>query len=145
MSFYFRLSILLISFFLSGIFLAHSQEQKQQTSGGNHTLKVCFGEVTGGSISILEHLNDSLAFTDPWANEKFKIVSFNLALKCNGNVIKYLENKSGNTLTPEMKEAVVKLRPNCSLSFDGIKSRFRSKDIKGTNELKHGILSLKVK
>src|SRR5690349_17468948 len=85
-------------------------------SGESHVAVPTFGEASGGYISIGEHLEDSLLFSDPWFNERYRIVSFNLALKCNGNTIKYLENKSGNKLTPEMKTEVMKLHPNCSIS-----------------------------
>jgi len=78
-------------------------------------------------------------------NQRFVIASFNLALKCNGNVIKYMENKKGNTLTQEMKEAVLSLHQNCTLNFDGIKSRSRQKDPFGKyTETRHKPLVLKV-
>ena len=105
-----------------------------------------FGGLTGGPIVVSEHLNDTLAFTDSLLNQRFDIVSFSLALKCNGNVIKYMENKKGNTLTPEMKEAVQKLHQNCTLNFDGIKSRSKLKDLSGKyTETKHKPLVLKVR
>ena len=33
--------------------------------------------------------------------------------------------------TPEMKEAIQKLHQNCTLNFDGIKSKSRTKDSNG--------------
>jgi len=121
-----------------------AQDKSDKTSE-EHIAVPSFGGLTGGSISVKDHLNDTLTFTDPWVNQRFEIVSFNLALKCNGNVIKYLENKKGNTLTAEMKAAVQTLHQNCTLNFDGIKSRSKQKDLTGKYpETKHKGLVLKV-
>ena len=115
-------------------------------SGESHVAVPTFGEATGGYITIGEHLEDSLMFSDPWFNERFRIVSFNLALKCNGNTIKYMENKSGNRLTSEMKAEVMKLHSNCSISFDGIKMLSREKDNTGKyTETKLKAFQLKLK
>jgi len=108
-----------------------AQDTTRTSSSGTHSDKPCFGGMESGAVSINEHLEDSIAFTDPWMNERFRIASFNLALKCNGNTIKYLENKSGNKLTPEMKQAVQQLHPNCTINFEGIKSLSLQKDAKG--------------
>ena len=121
---------------LSGLSSAAQDKVSQSTEG--HSAVPCFGELASGYVTIAEALDDSLSFTDPWINERMHIVSFNLALKCNGNVVKYMENKSGNKLTPEMKEAILKLHQNCSLNFDGIKSKSRTKDVSGKfTETKH--------
>ena len=121
----------IIIFISSGLMKVSAQDTTRASSPGDHIAKPCFGGMVSGAISISEHLDDSLAFTDPWMNERFRIASFNLVLKCNSNTVKYLENKSGNKLTPEMKEAIQKLHPNCTLNFEGIKSPSRQKDVKG--------------
>jgi hypothetical protein len=121
-------------------------QDKTESIAGDHKAQPCFGELTSGYVTIEDALDDSLAFTDSLINERMQIVSFNLALKCNGNTVKYLENKSGNKLTPEMKEAIQKLHQNCSLNFDGIKSRTKSKDIHGKyTETKHRPLKITLK
>jgi len=97
----------------------------QDPCKGKHDVKTVFGGLAGGEINIRNHLDDSLYFTDDCINKDWEIVTFHLALKCNGNVLKYLENKNGNQLTEEMKLAVLDLLPDCTLTFDGIKSRTR--------------------
>jgi len=106
-----------------------------------------FGGLTKGSeIAIMSHLEDSLYFTDQEINEMFHIESFHLALKCNGNVLKYLENKSGNKLTPEMKDAVRELLPGCALTFDGIKAVCSDHNVSGWGkEMDPGMLKLTLK
>jgi len=124
----------------------YSNTSVAQTKDNVQAAVPCFGGLTGGTISIGDHLGDTLAFTDSLVNQRFVISSFNLALKCNGNVIKYMENKKGNTLTQEMKEAVLSLHQNCTLNFDGIKSRSRQKDALGKyTETRHKAVVLKVK
>ena len=121
----------------------YAQQVKRK---GSHTLKVCFGGFSGGIISKYDHLGDSLAFTDSVTNEMLHIASFKMAFACNGNVINYLENKSGNKLTAEMKEAIREMHPGCTISFQGIKALFKSKDIHGKfSELDPGILKLTLK
>jgi hypothetical protein len=135
-------SIIITTLCFRGYFI---QPAIAQTADSTHVAIPCFGGLTGGPITVSEHLGDTLAFTDSLLNSRFEIVSFNLALKCNGNVIKYLENKKGNTLTPEMKAAAGSLHQNCTLNFDGIKSRSKLKDISGKyTETKLKPLVLKV-
>ena len=138
--------IVSVTFLMMNYAESFAQISDSTSSPGTHVAIPSFGEFSGGAISISEHLNDSLLFTDPWFNERYRIASFNLALKCNGNVVKYLENKSGNKLTPEMKEAVLKLHSNCAISFDGIKMVTKEKDMKGKlAETKLKSFQLKIK
>jgi hypothetical protein len=126
---------------------AFSQKNDSLAIGSKKFLvETTFGETAGGYISISEHLEDSLLLTDSLINARYRIASFNLALKCNGNVVKYLENKSGNKLTAEMKQEVVKLHSNCTITFDGIKMISRQKDLAGKyQETKLKPLQLKLK
>jgi hypothetical protein len=121
---------LLLFYFLSAALTVSAQAGKSDPCKGGHDVKPVFGGVAGGEINIREHLNDSLYFTDDCVNKDFVIVSFHLALKSNGNVLKYLENKNGNQLTEEMKSAVLDLLPGCTLTFDGIKTQCRPKDFR---------------
>ena len=124
----------------------HSHIAVAQTTDNVQHAVPSFGGLTGGTISVGNHLGDTLAFTDSLVNQRFVSSSFNLALKCNGNVIKYMENKKGNTLTQEMKEAVLSLHQNCTLNLDGIKSRSRQKDPLGKyTETRHKAMVLRVK
>lgn len=122
---------------------------KTKSRSGEHwsgTIKPRFGEAVGGTITIADHLNDSLSLTEPFINERYRIISFNLSLKCNGNVIKYFENKNGNKLTPEMKQAVQALHPNCTIVFEGITMRSLEKSINGRyDEMKPGMIVLTLK
>jgi hypothetical protein len=97
------------------------------------TIRACFGGINADSITKYEHLEDSLSFTDSLANDMFRIASFRLALACNGNVIHYFENKSGNKLTAEMKDAIRELHPGCTITFMGIVALDKQKDIHGKN------------
>jgi hypothetical protein len=125
------ITAVIVILFSFGTIKVTAQDTTRTLSPGAHNDKPSFGGLENGAISISEHLEDSLAFTDPWMNERFRIASFNLALKCNGNTVKYLENKSGNKLTPEMKQAVQQLHSNCTINFEGIKSLSLQKDAKG--------------
>jgi len=132
-----------IFIFLFGMLNVNAQEPAVKS---DHVAVPTFGETSGGTISIQEHLEDSLLFTDSLINARYRVASFNLALKCNGNVVKYLENKSGNKLTAEMKEEVLKLHSNCTITFDGIKMVSREKDPLGKySETKLKPLQLKIK
>jgi|GEM_PF-5304916 len=136
----------LLFFILPLISLAFAQDTTGTDRGVKHSVRTTFGGISGGPIVIGDHLDDSLAFTDPWMNNNYRVASFHLALKCNGNVVKYLENKTGNHLTAEMKQAILKLHPNCSLTFDGIKTLSRRKNLKNVyDEFDFGVLKLDLK
>lgn len=122
---------------------AFAQPPKTKNS---FTLKVCFGGIQSGVISKYEHLEDSLAFTDSLANDMLRITSFKLALACNGNVVKYFENKSGNKLTAEMKDGIREMHPGCTIAFQGIKTKFKQKGlIEQDTKLDHLLLKLTLK
>ena len=142
-----RFKFILVVILAAINFPAFSQtKDSTSTKPGGHTAKLSFAGFTNGTIEINSHLEDSLSFDDDYVNAHFKIKSFNLALKCNGNTIKYLENKNGNKLTAEMKNEVSKLHPNCSITFDGIKTVSVTKDAKGNyTEFKPAPLKLQVK
>jgi len=99
---------------------------------------VCFAGQAKGDMVIQDHLEDSLTFTDPGAIEHHRVKSFRMTVTCNGVPLKYLENKSGNRLTKEMKEAVVKFHPGCILVFDAIKIEWISKEFKGASDFNAG-------
>jgi len=127
-------NFILLLFCLCRIVIVNAQSSDPCNERGKHFyIKTVFAGIPGGEINIHEHLDDSLYFSDDCANKTVQIVSFHLALKCNGNVLKYFENKNGNHLTDEMKEAVVELLPGCTLTFDGIKSRTLKKDTRKNN------------
>lgn len=126
--------------------LGFSQQPMKRESRGSHSVKTTFGGIAKGEIDILDHLEDSLAFTDPYISYWFRVVSFHLAVKCNGVVLKYMENKSGNKLTAEMKEAIRELHNGCSLTFDGIKTVDRDQDMRNIkNVYDFGMLKLTLK
>lgn len=121
----------------------HAQSPQPKKS---FSLHLCFGGIQSGVISKQDHLEDSLAFTDSLANEMLRILSFKLALACNGNVVKYFENKSGNKLTPEMKAAILEMHPGCAITFQGIKSLWIEKGSGGQDsKLDYLILKLTLK
>lgn len=136
---------ILAGILLSGIAFNSIAQNSSPPPVTKHTDQTSFGAMTGGNISINEHLNDTLSFTDDWMKQRFVIVSFGLSLKCNGNVIRFLENKSGNTLTAEMKEAVMQLHQNCTITFEGIKSRSLEKDTKGWYPTSHSPIKLTIR
>ncbi len=113
-----NLFLLLLS---SAASLAQAQEIGTSPHGTSHDVKISFGGITNGTISFSKHAGDSLYFTDPWINHEFHVVGFHLALKCNGYVLKYLENKSDNHLTQEMKDELRELLPGCAVTFDAIR------------------------
>lgn len=128
-------------YFLVNTAIAFAQAGTSDPCKGMHEVRTVLGGVAGGEINIREYLNDSLYFSDDCVNKEWGIVSFHLALKCNGNVLKYLENKNGNILTDEMKAAILELLPGCALTFDGIKTRSREKNYGNTyNEMNFGML-----
>ena len=61
-----------------------------------------------------------------------------MTVTCNGVPLKYLENKSGNQLTAEMKRKVVKFRPGCILVFDAIWIEYIS-EFKGVPDYNSGM------
>ena len=135
---YLRLIIFLI--------LTQASADAQPKGHNSFTLKVCFGGISNGVISKYEHLEDSLAFTDSSANEMLHIVSFKMSLACNGNVVNYLENKSGNKLTAEMKDAIKEMHPGCTISFQGIKTVWVEKGLNGQDsKLDYLLLKLTLK
>ena len=97
----------------------------QDTSArSQHTILLSFGGLTGGEITINQHLNDSLSFRSDVINlvSRSHVTAFNLTLKCKGQVLGYFENKNGNKLTREMQEAIGQLHPGCMLIFDGVQA-----------------------
>jgi len=120
--------LLTLFFILTIQLIGYAQSAQSKKS---FSWRVCFAGIQSGVISKYDHLEDSLSFTDSLANQTLQIVSFKLALACNGNVVKYLENKSGNKLTAEMKEAIREMHPGCTMSFQGIKVLFVKEDLHG--------------
>lgn len=134
--------VFLITIFVNG----YSQQPIKRESRGSHSVKTTFGGIAKGEIDIMNHLEDSLAFADPYISYWFRVVAFHLAVKCNGVVLKYMENKSGNKLTAEMKEAIRELHNGCSLTFDGIKTVDMDQDMRNIkNVYDFGMLKLTVK
>ena len=97
-------SWILLFFLSSHAMVVCSQNRTSDPCKGKHDVVTIFGGIPGGEINVREHLNDSLYFTDDCINKDWGIASFHLALKCNGNVLKYFENKNGNQLirNPEL-------------------------------------------
>ena len=113
---------------------AHSKKRKSSWSSA-----VSFAGQEKGEIAIKDHLEDSLSFADEEALESNRVKSFRMTVTCNGVPLKYLENKSGNKLTAEMKGEVVKFRPGCILVFDAIRIEWISKDFKGAPDFNSGM------
>ncbi len=124
--------ILFVIFYFTFQTIGFSQSTNNQVYKGNLSDLTTFGGIAKGEISIMDKLEDSLSFCDPFICLHYRIVSFHLAVKCNGHVLKYMENKSGNKLTEEMKEAIREVHPGCTLTFDGIKSMGDGRDVRGT-------------
>lgn len=113
----------------------------------SQTGTICFGDLTNGEVSTGNLFSDSLHFTNALLDSINIVKSFNLTILCNGQVLKYLENKSGNKLTSEMKEAISKFHPGCMVVFDGIKTVYIWPDKYGRYILQDwgGPLRLKLK
>jgi len=139
---HYTLLVLVLFFSAVNTRCVYSQAGASDPCKGGHSVKAVFGGVAPGEINIREHLNDSIYFTDDCINRDWVIASFHLALKCNGNVLQYLENKNGNQLTAEMKSAVLELLPGCTLTFDGINTHGREKNFSNRNN-QYGYLILK--
>jgi len=112
---------------------AHSKKRKSSWSSA-----VSFAGQVNGEITIKDHLEDSLSFADEEALESNRVKSFRMTVTCNGVPLKYLENKSGNQLTAEMKREVIKFRPGCILVFDAIRIEWISKEFKGAQDFNSG-------
>ncbi|CAN5484049.1 hypothetical protein BH11BAC1_BH11BAC1_25750 [soil metagenome] len=140
-------NVFFILLFASFGTIGFSQMSHSAMSKGSHPAIISFGGITnGGEIVIMNHMEDSLFFTDPETNSMYCIASFHMAVKCYGNVLKYIENISGNKLTTEMQYAVRELLPGCALTFDGIKAVCLDKNFGGwMKEFNPGMLKLILK
>lgn|GEM_PF-5769718 len=138
-----RTHIILTLIFIGGI--QSSGICQQPHAKNSFYLRPCFAGIQKGFLPKYDHMEDSLAFTDSLANDMFHVSSFKIALACNGNVVKYLENKSGNKFTPEMKDAIREMHPGCTISFQGIKAISVKKGFEGQHLEFPGILKLTLK
>ena len=109
-------------------------------------MEVSFAGLTEGEISIADHLADSLEFVDPAANLNFRVKSFHLTIMCKGQVLRSMENESGNKFTDEMIQAIRQAHSGCTITFGGIKliSLWKDRDGKfATTEVRNLKLVLK--
>lgn len=123
-------------FFLAITSISYSQSMN---NSGAQTLKLSFAGLTGGEITLDTLLSGSFQFTETpsqssvlitgFSATDFHVKSFHLTILCNGHVLKYLENNSGNKLTQEMQNEVKKYHSGCRIVFDRIVLVSSSKDI----------------
>jgi hypothetical protein len=134
----FFLLVLIISVSVTNIY---SQDSISLTVNDNSSNKLTlgFGELTSGEISIKDHLSDSLVFTNPKFNSMLHVNSFHISITCNNQIIKSIENKAGNKLTEEMKAALIKFHPGCTITFGSIKLISTRRDVhENYNTLDYG-------
>src|SRR5688572_29312946 len=112
------------------VFAGYSQDTPATSKPNKdyYTVEPSFGGKTKGEIIISDHLEDSLTFTEEEARANHRITSFHLTILCDDVVLKYFENNAGNSLTIEMKQALVKYQAGCTFVFDGIQVEWISKE-----------------
>jgi len=131
--------VLTILFYFSSHLNSFSQTAtKLPADHSAHSATICFAGLTRGEISIDDLASDSLHYTDAFLDSMATIKSFHLTITCNGQVLKYLENNSGNKLTGEMKEALTQFHSGCNVVFDGIKFVYKLRDEHGRHPAEDG-------